>query len=1110
MAKKSFGKRFVAILATLALLISMVAMVGSFAVSAESAYTPKRVMSYTAGGTQIEGKMLITGSGSKFGAGKEVTVKGYYKIENYVNKNDTDHCVQIGSLSPKADCDWTPFELKYTTGDGNWLKFGFWYAQGTMSIADVTFEDAEGNVIYDMATDADLVAGTYDAAKQPATMGMWYVGYYGDKSEISCTVDPVYVAPYVPQRVMSYTAGGTQIEGKMLITGSGSKFGAGKDVTVKGYYKIENYVNKNDTDHCVQIGSLSPKADCDWTPFELSYTTGDSNWLKFGFWYAQGTLSIADITFEDAEGNVIYDMATDTALVAGTYDAAKQPAQLGMWYIGYYGDKSDISCTIDPAYVAPYEPQRVMSITSANGDVNSKMIITQSGTYLGAGKDVTVKGYYKIEDYAVVNADNNPGVLIKGANVGGNTAGWIPFEQAYTTGDSNWFGFEFWYATGKLSIADVTMTDADGKVIYDMTTDANLPEGDITAPYGVQKGMWYLSYYNVADGSVAHIDPVYVAPYAPKRVMSITSANGDVNSKMIITQSGTYLGAGKDVTVKGYYKIEDYAVVNADNNPGVLIKGANVGGNTAGWIPFEQAYTTGDSNWFGFEFWYATGKLSIADVTMTDAEGNVIYDMAADEDLPEGDITAPYGVQKGMWYLSYYNVAEGCVVHIDPVVEGGEVVEPTPDIGVVPTPTIPDMTTADANGYAPNRAFGIISTVDANPYVTWAVWGDDFVGADKYYIFANVQVSGFQPFEGATDAACSISLLAGSYSAVLGTWTADTNGWVALEDANGVPFSFEKLATIDDSVVLTFETKNAAANFMVADLIIADCNGNIIYSLANDKLLDLENDMRYTTSTAWDAKPFVANPDGPSLFPIRTKGHAEYVPNVSLSIAPKAWTPGHTPENSIIIRTNAAPFVAGETYTIRGKILVDAQEGFQLNANPRADFTSHTLGPIGSASICDTDGWVSLVYPNGDPIIFKGTEGLDYVKFNLYMTHGILGLADIVIYDSQGNAVYDTSKDEGLIGATEPITNEGWFDLGEIWRIALYGEEYSSCAVTVNENPVEHTNEDYDVPTFVETVTIPSEDEVPPTSGMAILLVAALATMSAGGAAVLSLKKKEN
>ena len=57
---------------------------------------------------------------------------------------------------------------------------------------------------------------------------------------------------------------------------------------------------------------------------------------------------------------------------------------------------------------------------------------------------------------------------------------------------------------------------------------------------------------------------------------------------------------------------------------------------------------------------------------------------------------------------------------------------------------------------------------------------------------------------------------------------------------------------------------------------------------------------------------------------------------------------------------------------------------------------------------------------------------------------------------------------------------------------------------------MEHTADDYTVPTFVETVTVPSEDVVPPTSGLSVLFVAALSVLSASGAAVLTLKKKEN
>jgi hypothetical protein len=100
------------------------------------------------------------------------------------------------------------------------------------------------------------------------------------------------------------------------------------------------------------------------------------------------------------------------------------------------------------------------------------------------------------------------------------------------------------------------------------------------------------------------------------------------------------------------------------------------------------------------------------------------------------------------------------------------------------------------------------------------------------------------------------------------------------------------------------------------------------------------------------------------------------------------------------------------------------------------------------------------------------------------------------------------AKDEILLGQAGEFEHKSFDDKGAIWRIVLNG--YATGTIYVNEAPVEHTAEDYTVPTFVETVTVPSEDVVPPTSGMAILLIAALGAMSATGAAALTLKKKEN
>ena len=955
MAKKFSGKRFVAILATLALLISMFAMAGSFAVSAESAYTPKRTMSITAGGTQIEGKILMYQTAEALGANKDVVIKGYYKVDGYVAKNTTDHNVQIapgtsGAASATANCDWTAFSTSWNTGavgDYHVLKFGFWYAQGTMSLADIVIEDTEGNVLYDFASDATLPAGDITGAAQH---GFWYFGFYGEQSEFSGHIDPAYENTFTPKRTMSITAGGTQIEGKILMYQTAEALGANKDVVIKGYYKVDGYVAKNTTDHNVQIapgtsGAASATANTDWTAFSTTWNTGavgDYHVLKFGFWYAQGTMTLADIVIEDTEGNVLYDFASDANLPAGDITGA---AQHGFWYFGFYGDQSEFSGHIDPAYKGEYKPTRVLSATGVNSEVNAKIAFYSGSLGLTNGAKATVKGYYKVDDFKLLSAGN-----------------------------------------------------------------------------------------------------------------------------------AIFIGTGTDARI---------AVTD----------------NTDGWVAFEVPFTVGAIIYF--EHFYTQGTLSLADLVIEDTEGKK-YELATDASLPESDHTGVY--DDGKWYTGFYNKADDAIFHFDKAI--GNEVPPAPPINAVETPEIPNLLEQDATGYGPNRAFGIINTKDEMPVANFAVWAEDyFVTSDKYYVFAHVKVSGFEAFEGAADAACQIEMLAGENPAqIIGSWNANTEGWVALVDENGDPISFEKL-TMADSFVLNFSVKNAKANFIIGDLIIADAAGNIVYSMANDKMLNLESDMRYTTSTAWNATPYVANPDGPTLFPIQTKGNESYVPNVSISIAPN---PFHkTSETSIIIMTNAAPFVPGETYTIHGKMAVSIEGGFCGNANPKFDFTSHTLGPIGSASVLDTcGGWVSLVYPNGDPIVFKGTEGLDYVKFNLFNAYGALAVADIYITDSQGNVVYDMAKDEILLGQAGEFESEGFTDKGAIWRIVL--NNYATGTIYVNEAPVEHTADDYTVPTFVETVTVPSEDVVPPTSGLSVLFVAALSVLSASGAAVLTLKKKEN
>ena len=156
-----------------------------------------------------------------------------------------------------------------------------------------------------------------------------------------------------------------------------------------------------------------------------------------------------------------------------------------------------------------YVPKRTMSITGNSSEAEAKIVMT-GGSSLGEGKKLTVKGYFKVTDFGVVNADQGLKVEVGKTVVTGNTDGWVPFEQEYTASDSNWLVFHFWYASGTLSLADITFTDADGKVVYDMATDSKLIAGEVKG-FPSQFGIWYFGYYSGASNVSAAIDPV-VAP----------------------------------------------------------------------------------------------------------------------------------------------------------------------------------------------------------------------------------------------------------------------------------------------------------------------------------------------------------------------------------------------------------------------------------------------------------------------------------------------------------------------------------------------------------------------------------------------------------------------
>ncbi len=184
MSKKLFGKRSIAVLSTIAILVSLVAMLSGLSLTAEAAYTPARTISITSDSTNTGAKMAIINSQKVIGSGVTYTVKGYYKVSGFTRSGDVCYgyiCHGTAVSTPKyaiyANADWTYFEFTGVTSgleanSNQWIQFGFVNAYGTISLADVTMTNASGTKIYDMATDTALTAGTHTGF--PWQPGMWY------------------------------------------------------------------------------------------------------------------------------------------------------------------------------------------------------------------------------------------------------------------------------------------------------------------------------------------------------------------------------------------------------------------------------------------------------------------------------------------------------------------------------------------------------------------------------------------------------------------------------------------------------------------------------------------------------------------------------------------------------------------------------------------------------------------------------------------------------------------------------------------------------------------------------------------------------------------------
>ena len=436
----------------------------------------------------------------------------------------------------------------------------------------------------------------------------------------------------------------------------------------------------------------------------------------------------------------------------------------------------------------------------------------------------------------------------------------------------------------------------------------------------------------------------------------------------------------------------------------------------------------------------------------------------------------------------------------------------------------------EPEAYSPNRAFTIVNesaptaalNLTALPYQLGAQGEPN----GPYHLWARMNIDGLEAVDGSREAGISVRAKYGYYTAgssqeqyktvELCSWTADTDGWVDMTMPDGPHLALEAIdPSADDDVycdvTVEFVMTNAKGTFQIADLVIADKDDTIVYSLANDPcfsaITDFSRRMSSEPSLMWSPQIDRSK----TAITVTTAKSGEYIPNRVLTMDIPANAEGETsayPESFgyLHLNVNNPPTTVYNPedgpFTMRGMVKVEdfAVNASQLTADAevRAQNAAFLIGnPLGTyhGLIADTDGWVPLLNGDGTPITFTYEEAAGEGKMGWYPQFfcswgatGKYSLADFAVLDKNGNVVYSFETDTLLTdGATyKPGTNPPSDGTGGLY---LWANDYVGVdnntridyRYEVADETTEHTAADYALRTF-EEVYVPYESGEQPTT----------------------------
>ena len=85
----------------------------------------------------------------------------------------------------------------------------------------------------------------------------------------------------------------------------------------------------------------------EWHDFSYPYTTGNSNWMTFGFMRSNGALDIRGLEIRHAEtGELLYSLSEDIAIGPGAYGTSTLPHSVSMYYFGHYNNITNVGAEV--------------------------------------------------------------------------------------------------------------------------------------------------------------------------------------------------------------------------------------------------------------------------------------------------------------------------------------------------------------------------------------------------------------------------------------------------------------------------------------------------------------------------------------------------------------------------------------------------------------------------------------------------------------------------------------------------------------------------------------------------------------------------------------------